>query len=137
MPELERETELKDEIFLIDLIIEEYKRFPSKKITDMIETLEELLNIYIEKFEASKTGMNIFHIMQEASKYATKETNNVISYQKYQILLGTLISKLKTLIPLLKERLEELKICSYCGHEHVEPVDKCESCETEIKDLYK
>ena len=108
IPKLERE--LKYEISLIDLIIEEYKRFPSKKITDMIETLGELLNIYIEKFEASKTGMNLFHFMQEASKYATKETNNVISYQKYQILLGTLISKLKTLIPLLKERLEELKI---------------------------
>ena len=104
---LERETKLEGDISIIDLIKEEYKEISSKNIIDMIETLEELLNIYIEKFEASKTGMNIFHIMQEASKYATKETNNVISYQKYQILLGTLISKLKTLIPLLKERLEK------------------------------
>ena len=50
MPELERETELKNIISNTDLITEEYKRFPSKNIIDMIEPLEELLNVYIEKF---------------------------------------------------------------------------------------
>lgn len=109
MTELERDREIKEVIYKMDLIMKNYKTFPHKNISQIINPMEELLAIYIEKFEASKIVVELNHLMQEAKNYDTKSTESVISYQNYRILLGKVISQLKTLIQLLKDRLRDVE----------------------------
>ena len=93
---------------IVETVRRYYKEFTPKKTTEMLEKIERVLEYYIQKFEYSKTGMNILQIMQEAKNYDEKSTKDVMSYQKYQMLLMETISKLKNLIPLLRDRAENI-----------------------------
>ena len=106
--ELEREREIIETMDIIDTVRRSYKEFTPKETAEMLETIEGLLEYYVQKFEYSKTAMNLSQIMLEAKNYDEKSTKDVMSYQKYQMLLMEIISKLKNLIPLLGDRAEKI-----------------------------
>ncbi|KKM88277.1 hypothetical protein LCGC14_1260410 [marine sediment metagenome] len=97
--------ELKKDIREVDVYIYGYKEIPRKDITGVIKPSEETLSRYIEDFEVTKNRIELNYMVQQASNYAIKETNHVIDSLKHQILLATMILKLKTFISLLKKRL--------------------------------
>lgn len=99
------ERELKSDIWEVDMCIKGYKDIPRKNITGLIKASEETLSNYIEDFEVTKKVTELNYIVQQESNYGIKETNHVINSLKTQILLGTMIIKLKTFISLLKERI--------------------------------